>query len=94
MYIVYFARSQSNNKIYVGITEKDPQQRVTDHNNGSNKFTRHNGPFKLAYYESYVCKTDALKREKYYKSGLGKQIKKLIVEYIERIPGSSASAKG
>ena len=50
------------------------------HNVGSNKWTKANGPFKLVYYESFACKTDSLMRERFYKIGIGKQIKKLIVD--------------
>ncbi len=35
-------------------------KRLAQHNPGTNKWTKGNGPFKLVYYESYVCKTDAI----------------------------------
>lgn len=82
-HFVYFAESSLNNKIYTGFTSKNPTQRVVEHNTGTNKFTRNNGPFTLVYYEEYLCKTDALNREKFYKTGLGKQIRNLIVKYIK-----------
>ncbi len=82
MYNLYFARSLKNNKIYVGITEKEPTLRVTEHNQGSNKWSKNNRPFKLIYHEEYLCKSDALKREKFYKSGIGKKIKKAIVDCL------------
>ncbi len=69
-----------NDKTYVGSTSKDVRKRLLQHNLGSNKWTEANGPFKLVYYESYVCKTDALLRERFYKSEVGNQIKKLILE--------------
>lgn len=79
MYYVYLIKSERNGKIYVGQTSKLPTKRLIQHNHGSNDWTRHNGPFELVYYESYECKTDAVKREKFYKSGVGKRIKKAIV---------------
>ena len=82
-YYVYFAESSLNKKIYTGFTSKDPKQRVREHNTGSNKFTRNNGPFTLIYYEKYICKLDALNREKFYKIGFGKQIRNLVVKYIK-----------
>lgn len=80
MYFVYFAISLKNRKVYVGKTEKEPGQRVLEHNQGTSPWTRSNGPFKLIYYEKYICKEDASARELFYKSGIGKKIKKLIIE--------------
>ena len=83
MYSVYFAKSLKNQKIYVGFTSIKPEERVKQHNNYSNEFTKHNKPLKLVYYENYFCKEDAINREKFYKMGLGKQIKQIIVKYTE-----------
>ncbi len=80
MYYVYFAKSLKNNKVYVGVTNKDPKIRVKEHNDGSNCWTQHNKPFKLIYYERYYCKKDAYARENFYKTGFGNKNKKLIVE--------------
>ena len=82
MFFVYFAKSLRNNKVYVGFTTKKPDRRIEEHNNGVNKWSKVNGPFKLVYFESYYCKTDALLREKFYKMGFGKKVKKLIIEAL------------
>ena len=82
MHYVYFARSKSNKKVYVGSTGKDPNIRIKEHNSGSNQWSEQNKPLELIYYESYACKTDAIRREKFYKSGFGKQIKKSIIEAL------------
>jgi len=84
MHFAYFAKSLSNNKVYVGRTDKMPTNRVSDHNNGSNEWTKHNGPFKLVYYESYICKEDSIARENFYKTGMGRKVKKAIVEVMAR----------
>jgi putative endonuclease len=86
MHYVYFIQSTKNGKIYCGRTEKEPLERVKDHNQGSNAYTRANTPFILKYYEKYHCKKDAAEREKFYKSGFGRKIRDLIL--------SSASARG
>ena len=83
MFSIYFAKSLKNNKIYVGRTEKSPQIRVEEHNKGSNVWSKQNGPFKLVYFETYFCKVDAVKRELFYKSGIGKRIKKAIVAEMD-----------
>ena len=80
MYVVYMLVSLSNRKCYVGYTQKDPNERLHEHNIGSNSWTRANGPFRLAYYETYVCKEDALRRELFYKSGIGRRIRNIIVK--------------
>ena len=79
MFYTYFLKSISNRKTYVGKTGKQPTVRLEEHNNGANVWTKTNGPFKLIYYETFCCKEDASNREKFYKSGIGKKIKKAII---------------
>ena len=80
MYFVYFAKSLTNGKVYVGRTSKSPDKRINEHNTGSNQWSKNNGPFKLIYYEEYICLHDASKRENFYKTGIGKKIKKAIID--------------
>ena len=87
MYYIYFLQSLHNNKIYVGSTSIQPKERLKQHNEGTNQFTKANRPFKLVYYEEYLCKSDARKRELFYKTGFCKEIKKIIVKYMELLPG-------
>jgi putative endonuclease len=82
MFYVYFAKSLKNNKVYVGYTEKLPDDRVHEHNHGSNEWSKNNSPFKLVYFEKYACKQDAIAREAFYKMGFGKKIKKLIIDNL------------
>jgi len=82
MYFVYFAKSLRNQKVYVGFTGKEPVVRVDEHNKGSNIWSKNNGPFKLIYFESYICKKDAQNREEFYKMGFGKQIKLAIIKEL------------
>lgn len=80
MYFVYLLKSETNGKSYVGFTSKEVECRLNEHNIGSNIWTKRNGPFKLMYYESYSCKVDAMNREKFFKSGIGCKLKKLILD--------------
>ncbi len=89
MNYVYFAKSLKNKKVYVGHTSKDPSLRIREHNQRSNKFTSQNGPFISIYYEAYFCNQDAVRREKFYKMGFGKQVKKAIINCL---PGTLSSA--
>jgi putative endonuclease len=82
MYYTYFIESQRNYKVYVGYTNKKPLERLKDHNSGKNKYTNNNKPFKLLYYEEFNCKQDAMLKEKFYKTGFGKRIKKAIISEV------------
>lgn len=73
MCYVYVLRSKKNNKRYVGYTSKDVQQRLLEHNNGANQWTRQNGPFDLVYADVVVTVQDAKNMEKFLKSGQGRQ---------------------
>lgn len=79
MYNVYVLRSYVSGKIYVGFTEKTVEERIKEHNRGTNNWTKGQKPFKLIYYESFVCKEDALRREKFLKTGIGNRVVKAIV---------------
>ena len=79
MYYVYILKSKKNGKRYIGFTGKDPNHRLTEHNNGSNTFTRYNGPFELIYSEQYEDEDFTRKRERYFKTGHGRAyLKKFI----------------
>jgi len=51
----------------------DLKKRILEHNKGYNVSTKHRGNFRLLYYEACLDKKDALAREKYLKSGMGKR---------------------
>ncbi len=75
MIFVYAIRSLSRNYIYVGMTN-DPERRLTEHNNGENKSTKAYKPFTLIYKEVFPDRTTARVKEKYLKSGIGKEFLK------------------
>ncbi len=93
MYYTYFLESQKNNKIYVGSTSKLPMERLKEHNSGCNIYTKANRPFRLVYYEEYDCITDARRRELFYKSGFGKQIRDIIVKYMSGLCQRSSAGR-
>jgi putative endonuclease len=72
MFYVYVLRSLKDNKRYVGLTS-DISRRLREHQNGLVKSTRHRRPFELIYYESYENKSEAMKREKFFKTGKGRE---------------------
>ena len=70
MYYVYVLKSQKYKqlKIYIGITA-DLKSRVAQHNNKETISTRFGIPWKLVYYEAFLHKNDAIRREKRLKVG-------------------------
>lgn len=85
MYCVYAISSLSRSYIYVGLTH-DLNQRISQHNSGSNKTTRPYIPFELIHFESFATRAEARKREKYLKSGVGKEfLKALLRNKIQHI---------
>lgn len=72
MYYTYVLQSKKDNKLYVGYTE-DLKKRITLHNNGKIISTKNRRPLKLIYYEACLDKRDAIKREKYFKTGFGRR---------------------
>ena len=72
MYSVYVLRSLKNKKRYTGFTSKDPLIRLQEHNSGANAFTRANKPFVLIYFEFFEEEYRARRREKFLKSGSGR----------------------
>lgn len=71
-YYTYALKSLGRNYIYVGITD-NPIRRLNEHNSGYNKTTKPYAPFKTLLVEEYPDRITARKREKYLKSGIGKE---------------------
>ncbi len=79
MYYVYAISSLERNYIYVGLTD-NVERRLSEHNTGKNKTTKPYAPFMLILSEEYVTRVEARSREKYFKSGTGKEKLKIIRE--------------
>ena len=78
MYFVYVLLSLQDHKFYIGFS-KDIKKRLKDHNSGRNTSTKARRPFELIYYEAHYAKEDALRRERYFKTGKGKSTLKQVV---------------
>ena len=72
MFYVYALKSLSRNYIYVGLTN-DLERRFNQHQKGQNKTTKPYLPFILFYKEQFKTRDEARQREKYLKSGIGKE---------------------
>jgi putative endonuclease len=61
----------------------DLNRRVEEHNSGQQTSTKNRSPFELVYYEWCLNKEDAIVKEKYLKSGMGKKyIKNRIKNFL------------
>ncbi|MEJ7626466.1 MAG: GIY-YIG nuclease family protein [Ferruginibacter sp.] len=78
MITVYAIKSEINSDIYVGIS-KNPDNRLKEHNSGKSRFTKGLKPWKKIYCELHPDWEAARKREKYLKSGVGKEFLKSLV---------------
>ena len=72
MYTVYALSSISRNYIYVGLTS-DLEKRIIRHNKGYERTTKPYAPFRLLYHENCSNRLEARIREKYWKSGIGRE---------------------
>ena len=81
MFYFYAISSLTKNYIYLGISN-DIERRVHEHNSGQNKTTKPYRPFVLFHKERFKTRTEARNREKYLKSGVGKEYLKMILATV------------
>lgn len=72
MYYVYIIYSSSLDKKYIGSTS-DLKKRIARHNSGRSVFTSKGDCWNLVYYEAFLSKRDALREEKFLKTGKGRE---------------------
>ncbi|NQV51273.1 MAG: GIY-YIG nuclease family protein [Candidatus Marinimicrobia bacterium] len=77
MHIVYAISSIARSYIYVGMTS-NMEARLSRHNRGFEKTTKPYAPFTLLYSEVCADRISARKREKFWKSGSGKEHLKML----------------
>jgi len=86
MYYVYVLVSTRTKWTYVGYTN-NLRRRFEEHREGRSTYTSHRGPWRLAYYEAYASKADAMEREKMLKlraNALG-TLRKRIARSLESV---------
>jgi len=81
MHYVYIVKSLKDNRFYTGITN-NLEKRLSEHNRGvsSTPSTLGRGPFELVHVELVEKRDEARKLEKYFKSGIGREIRDEIVQ--------------
>ena len=66
-YTVYILRSEKTGKHYYGHSQ-DVQARLNAHNRGKVRSTKGHKPWEVVYTESFETRSEAYKREMFYKS--------------------------
>ena len=79
MFYVYVLKSKKKEWIYVGYTT-DLKKRFGEHQKGLSPATKPYRPFELIFYEAYKAKSDAKRREHYFKTNRGKRALKLMLQ--------------
>ena len=85
MFYVYILKSKKEpNQNYIGYTT-NLEQRIAKHNEGSVSSTRPYYPWNLIFYEAYLSKKDAKRREQYFKTTKGRKALNLMLKDSLRI---------
>ncbi|MDZ7846956.1 MAG: GIY-YIG nuclease family protein [Owenweeksia sp.] len=74
-YYVYLLQSEIDQSWYIGYTN-NLDKRIAKHNEGKSYYTKRKIPWKVIYYEASFDKSDAIAREKYLKTGMGRRFLK------------------
>ncbi len=72
MVYVYVIKSKVANRLYVGMSE-NVEKRLIEHNKGITQSTKPYRPWDLVFFEELNNRMEARQREKYLKSGVGKE---------------------
>ena len=85
MYEVYILKSIRDGIRYVG-SGKNSKERLRRHNKGDYRFTKGHRPWQLVYNEIFATRAEAMRREKFLKSGQGR---KFLDKILSAAAGSS-----
>ncbi len=84
MFYVYVLQSLKDTRLYKGLSQ-DVAKRLKQHNRGENRSTKGFVLWKLVYQEEFETRVAAREREKFFKSGVGR-------EFLQRTIESSKDA--
>ena len=87
MYSIYALFFTNKKIIYVGITD-NIERIIKEHKSGKTRSTKNKGDFYYKVMEEYDLRKAAREREKYWKSGCGKEKLKIIAGW------SNGSSRG
>lgn len=72
MFTVYVIRSLATRRLYTGQTSDLPF-RMMEHSAGVGRYTQGRGPWELIHTEEFATRAEAVRRERYLKSGIGRE---------------------
>jgi len=75
MFYVYVLRSHKDTSLYIGLTN-NLARRLMQHNKGQARSTRTRAPFELLLSEPFSTREAARSRERFYKTGFGRELLK------------------
>lgn len=75
MFNVYVLKSANHNYLYKGYCE-DLDKRLAEHNSGKTRSNKNYLPFIVVYVEEFKTKSEAIKRERYFKTSAGRRFLK------------------
>ncbi len=78
MFYTYVLRSEKTGRRYVGSTQ-DIEECLQQHNSGQSLATKHGAPWKLLHREEFPTRADAVRRERFFKTGKGR-------DFLDQIP--------
>ena len=71
MFYVYVLIN-TKSKLYIGHTNSI-ERRIIEHNSGLSPYTKNRGPWNIICSETFTTRGEAMKREKFFKSGKGRE---------------------
>ena len=87
MYSTYILRSRTTSQFYTGSTA-NLTVRLEQHNSELSSSTKNRGPLDLIHREEFTTRPEAVRRERFYKTGRGRdEIRELIASAQSRSSG-------
>ena len=71
MPFIYVLRSRETHRLYTGATT-NIEARIAQHNTDQSRSTKNRGPWDLVHHEEFATLAEALRRERFLKSGKGR----------------------
>ena len=85
MHYTYLLLSDDQARFYTGYTG-DLRKRLREHHRGRVRWTASRQPVRLVYYEACLSPEDALRRERFLKSGKGKRyLRNRLAAYLSSV---------
>ena len=78
MHFVYVLKSKKDGKLYISCSG-DLGKRLREHAEGKVRSTAFRRPLELVYSETFDSVYDAFRRERFYKTAVGKRIVKKLI---------------